>query len=146
MNDTEPTSTEFTVGTHDRVNTSGETYVAYVFAHDDQSFGTDSDEAIIKCGTYNEPSSGNVTQINLGFEPQWILWKKSDGGGNWYIFDTMRGLGVTGHGFDCLLMAIIQKQIILELHQNSLNSHRFFCYGIYSSRIEHDLHRNPPSK
>jgi len=98
-NSTTPTSTVFSLGTDATVNASGGTYVAYVFAHDDQSFGTDGDEAIIKCGTYNEPSSGSTTEIDLGFEPQWILWKKTDGGGNWYLFDTMRGLGVNGGGF-----------------------------------------------
>ena len=40
---TDPTDSEFTVGTHNRVNTSGHTYVAYLFAHDDQRFGTGSD-------------------------------------------------------------------------------------------------------
>lgn len=90
-------STELTLGGY--YNASSYTYIAYIFAHDDQSFGTNSDEAIIKCGSYNEPSSGSTTQINLGFEPQWILWKKTDGGGNWYIFDTMRGLTVSGQGF-----------------------------------------------
>ena len=90
MNDTEPTSTNFTVGTHDRVNTNGETYVAYVFAHDDQSFGTDSDEAIIKCGGYT--GTGSDRSIDLGFEPQWIMMKVTSGDtGDWYIYDTMRG-------------------------------------------------------
>ena len=93
MNDTEPTSTNFTVGTHDRVNTNGETYVAYVFAHNDQSFGTDSDEAIIKCDKY----TGNATsgkEVSLGFEPQWLMIKKYDGSnqGRWFMVDIMRGI------------------------------------------------------
>lgn len=91
MNDTEPTSTNFTVGTHDRVNTNGETYVAYVFAHDDQSFGDDSDEDIIQCGSYSGTgSAGN--SITLGFEPQWLMVKRSDGAGSWFISDMMRGM------------------------------------------------------
>ena len=91
-NDTEPTSSVFTVGTHDRVNTNGQNYVAYVFAHDDQSFGTDSDEAIIKCGSYSGTgSSGN--HVNVGFEPQWLLIKNSGTSNtNWTMFDVMRGL------------------------------------------------------
>ena len=32
FNNTEPTSTHFTIGTHDRVNTTGQSYVAYIFA------------------------------------------------------------------------------------------------------------------
>ena len=46
-NDTAPTATEFTLGTSSDVNASSNTYIAYLFAHDDQSFGEDSDEAII---------------------------------------------------------------------------------------------------
>ena len=93
MNDTEPTSTNFTVGTHARVNTNGETYVAYVFAHNDQSFGTDSDEDIIQCGSY----TGNATsgkEVSLGFEPQWLMVKKYDGSqqGRWFLVDIMRGI------------------------------------------------------
>ena len=37
----------------DDVNGNGKAYVAYLFAHNDGSFGEDSDEAVIKCvGTY----------------------------------------------------------------------------------------------
>jgi len=98
-NDTEPTSTVFSVGTHARVNTNGETYVAYIFAHDDQSFGTDSDEAIIKCGTFVGASSPN-NFVNIGFEPQFLITKQyDDSGQNWEIADIMRGAG-TQSGID----------------------------------------------
>ena len=92
-------STEFevkhngTVGDSYEINKSGETYVAYFFAHDDQSFGTDEDEAIIKCGSYtaNNSSSGNT--IDVGFEPQWLLIKSAAIGGagyGWTMHDNMR--------------------------------------------------------
>ena len=72
------------------VNHSGVNYVAYVFGHDDQSFGTNGDEAIIKCGSY----TGNINSgptVDLGFEPQWILTRSADTSGpEWYLFDTMR--------------------------------------------------------
>ena len=87
----EPTATHFTVGSE---NTNGDTYIAYLFAHNDQSFGDDSDESIIKCGSYTEPSSGSVS-INLGFEPQWVLAKPSSTAGDWYLFDMMRGMPVS---------------------------------------------------
>ena len=94
-NNTAPTSTVFTVGDHDRVNASGHTYVAYLFAHNEQDFGEDSDEAIIHCGSYN--STGLV---NLGFEPQFILSRCSTTGANWKINDMMRGIsgGATSEG------------------------------------------------
>ena len=92
MNDTEPTSTHFTVGTHDRVNTNGETYIAFVFAHNDQSFGADQDEAIIKCDVYEGNGSTSGPTINVGFKPQWLMIKNRDSSGDWVIVDTQRGM------------------------------------------------------
>ena len=94
-NNTAPTSTVFTVGNHNRVNGNGDTYVAYLFAHDAQEFGTDSDESIIKCGSYTGNGDSGVVEIDLGFEPQWVLIKSTSGSGsgaNWHIIDTMRGI------------------------------------------------------
>jgi len=98
-NDTLPTSTQFTVGTHTDVNTSGESYVAYIFADDDQSFGADGDESVIKCGSYTG-SGGSGQEINLGFEPQWVLVKNtSRAGQTWVIVDVMRQFDNTGYGW-----------------------------------------------
>ena len=83
----------FTPGSDNSTNATGRTYVAYIFAHDDAQFGTDEDESIIKCGTYNG-SSGTQT-INLGFEPQWLLIKRSDSGDNWRILDVMREMSTS---------------------------------------------------
>jgi hypothetical protein len=94
-NDTAPTSTEFTLGNSATVNYSGGTYVAYLFAHDEQDFGEDSDEAIIKCGGYTGNNSATGPTIDLGFEPQWVMIKNVDAIGNWNIYDSMRGI-VTG--------------------------------------------------
>ncbi len=92
-NNTAPTSSVFTVGTESRVNTSGETYVAYLFAHDNASFGTDEDESIIKCGSVANNGS-QVTEVNLGFEPQFVLIKNSSVSEHWFMFDVMRGMDV----------------------------------------------------
>jgi hypothetical protein len=85
-----PTDSIFNVG--GQVNTSGGTYIAYLFANNAQDFGTNSDEAIIKCGTF----TGNPTTIDLGFEPQWMLAKKHDSTSDWMMFDSMRGWTVDG--------------------------------------------------
>jgi len=91
-NNTAPTSTEFTVGASNDVNTDGDTYIAYLFANDEPVFGTDADESIIKCGSLTTNAGGTLdAPIDLGFEPQFILTKNQ--GGQWYIFDTMRGVG-----------------------------------------------------
>ena len=90
-----PSSTHFTVSSNVKANQSGRTYVAYVFAHDDQSFGTNSNESIIDCGSFTTNGSGVFTEVNLGWEPQWLLMKRSDSSyaGTWLVMDNMRGLG-----------------------------------------------------
>ena len=97
---TTPTATEFTVGSY--LNTSGETYVAYLFAHNDGDgdFGPTGDQDIIKCGSYignaNSSSTGNT--IDLGFEPQFIIVKPVSNTGNWHMYDAMRGMFVSYAG------------------------------------------------
>jgi len=92
-NDTAPTDSVFTVGTESWVNTNGATYVAYLFAHNDGDgeFGPDSDQDIIKCGSYTGNGSSNGPEIDLGFEPQWVMVKRADSGSeHWAIIDNMR--------------------------------------------------------
>lgn len=98
-NDTDPTDSVFSVGTHARVNTSGETYVAYLFAHNDGdgTFGPAGDQDIIKCGSYTGNGS-STNPVDVGFEPQWLMVKRvdqdSEGYQNyhsWIIQDNMRG-------------------------------------------------------
>lgn len=93
------TSTSFDVYDSDvMINGSGDTYVAYIFAHDDQSFGDDGDEAIIKCGSYTgDGTSDGSKTVDLGFEPQWILTKRSDAVDNWHVCDVMRGQTMEGY-------------------------------------------------
>ena len=95
-NDTEPTSTHFTVGSDSSVNITGSDYVAYLFAHDDQSFGTNEDEAIIKCGSYTGNGSATGVLQNLGFEPQWVLIRRTDSTESWQLVDSMRGVTTGG--------------------------------------------------
>ena len=100
------TSTTFKADDSLAHNDSGKTYIAYLFASGNDSasqiFGDDSDEAIIKTGTYNGNGSTDVT-VDVGFEPQWLMIKRSSGNdtGNsqansWMIFDNMRGYTATG--------------------------------------------------
>ena len=48
-------------------NTNGVTYVAYLYAHDTASDGK------IQCGSTTV--SGNVADVNLGWEPQYLILK-----------------------------------------------------------------------
>jgi hypothetical protein len=88
-NNTAPTDSVFTVGTDGDSNTNNGTYVAYLFAHE-----TDA-ESFIQCGSMT--ISGQATaSVNLGFEAQLVMIKLADGTGNWFMFDVMRGMAVTG--------------------------------------------------
>ena len=90
-NSTAPASTVFTVGSSGLVNNSGTTYVAYLFASDAGGFGDDGDESIISCGSYTGNGSTTGPEIDLGFEPQWLMVKRSDDASNWSMKDIMRG-------------------------------------------------------
>ena len=95
-----PTSTTFTVGTDGSNGFPNNNYVAYLFAHDDQSFGTDSDEAIIKCGTYTGNGQVSGTAVDLGFEAQWVMVKGSSGtaSSNWVMQNAMTGMSFNSSG------------------------------------------------
>lgn len=90
---TAPTSTTFTVGNDGRENTNGDTFVAYIFAHDAGGFGDSGSDNVVSCGTFTTDGTANAT-VNLGWEPQWVLIK-SIGTGPWIIFDTLRGFAVS---------------------------------------------------
>ena len=92
FNNTEPTSTHFTVGSAGATNVLNGNYIAYVFAHDDQSFGDNVDEAIINCGSYTGTGTADFSEKTLGFEPQWVMVKRTDSSGPWLIGDSMRGI------------------------------------------------------
>jgi hypothetical protein len=87
-----PTSTQFTVGNSISVNSSGQTYVAYLFAHDAGGFGLTGTDNVITCGSFT--TSANQADVNLGWEPQWVLVKRVDSSveGYWILIDNMRGV------------------------------------------------------
>jgi hypothetical protein len=80
-NDTTPTSSVFSVGTNADVNTSAATYVAYLFA---------SLAGVSKIGSYT--GNGTSVSVTTGFQPRFILVKRTDSTGNWYVGDSARGL------------------------------------------------------
>ena len=82
-NATTPTSSVFSVGANSNTNGNGDTFVAYLFAHDESS------SSMIKCGSYD----GQAT-VDLGWEPQWILFKNVIASSSWRILDTERGIPV----------------------------------------------------
>jgi hypothetical protein len=85
--DAQPTSTTFTVNSGAGCNASGITYVAYLFA---------TVAGVSKVGTYT--GTGVVQTINCGFSggARFVLVKRTDSTGDWYVYDTARGM-VTGN-------------------------------------------------
>ena len=98
-NNTAPTDSVFSLGTDANVNGSGHDYVAYLWAHNnsDGEFGPNSDQDIIKCGSYTGNNSTDGPTIDLGFEPQWVMVKHTTNGFiDWFIFDNMRAFTAKG--------------------------------------------------
>jgi hypothetical protein len=115
--DTSPTATQFTLGTSSGgvTNVSGQTYVAYLFAHNAGGFGTSGSDNVISCGSFTTDASGNAT-VNLGYEPQWVMFKSSSVATSWRIFDNMRGL-VVGTGDQ----ALYANNTVAETQDNTIN-------------------------
>ena len=80
FNQTAPTSSVISVGTHNRVNTSGDTYVAYCWAEI---------PGYSKFGKYKGNFDADGTFINLGFRPAWLMVKKTTDD-NWPMYDYKR--------------------------------------------------------
>ena len=95
-----PNSTTFTVGSG-AVNTNGNTYVAYVFAHNAGGFGSDEDQSVISCGFYSGSTSD--VKVTLGWEPQFVLIKSATSSTDWILFDNMRGITAKGVNQDSWL-------------------------------------------
>ena len=82
-----PTASVFTVGTATQVNTatSGGGYVAYLFA---------TCPGVSKVGSYT--GNGTTQTINCGFTggARFVFIKRTDATGDWYVYDTGRGMTV----------------------------------------------------
>jgi hypothetical protein len=82
------TTTTFSVGSF--LNGSSQTFVAYLFAHDAGGFGATGTDNVISCGSFTTNASG-VATVSLGYEPQWILTKRTNAPSPWLMRDNMRG-------------------------------------------------------
>jgi hypothetical protein len=95
-NDSAPTSTTFQVSSGAALNASGGTYVAYLFAHNAGGFGLTGTDNVISCGSYSGSGAAGNAQT-LGYEPQWVLIKRTDTADDWHLFDNMRGIATGGN-------------------------------------------------
>jgi len=82
-NNTSPTASVFTVGTNSNVNASAGNFVAYLFA---------TLAGVSKVGSY----TGTAADLNVdcGFSAgaRFILIKRTDSTGDWYVYDSARGI------------------------------------------------------
>jgi len=82
-NDTDPTSSVFSVGDNDRItNGNSMTYVGYLFS-EKQGFS--------KFGKYTGNGNADGTFVHTGFRPAMIIIKRTDATDHWYIYDDQRG-------------------------------------------------------
>ena len=63
------------------------TYVAYFFADNSSE---DAEDQMIKCGILT-PNNPGYFELDLGWEPQFVLYKRHNGTEDWFMLDTMRG-------------------------------------------------------
>ena len=88
--DVAPTATTFRTGNSALNNASGNTYVAYLFA---------TCAGVSKVGSYT--GNAALRTINCGFTggARFVLIKRTDSAGNWFVWDTARGM-VAGYSND----------------------------------------------
>ena len=81
FNDTEPTSTVFTIGTGSAINTNGDNHIAYFFR---------SVTGYSKIGSYQNNNSTSGVTVTTGFRPAFIILKCTDAAERWFILDNAR--------------------------------------------------------
>lgn len=83
-NNTAPTSSVFSLGTSSVINASPWDSWAFIFGHETTTRG------LIACDSYSGNGSSTGPTVSLGWQPQWLLVKRSDSTGPWLIYDTTR--------------------------------------------------------
>ena len=66
------------------------------------TFGESGSESVIKTGSYVGSGSAGL-EVNVGFEPQFIIFKNASASWNWYVLDVMRG--IVSNGDEAILSA-----------------------------------------
>jgi hypothetical protein len=80
-NDTEPTSSVFSLGNMTGVNNNTDTYIAYCWTAID---------GYCEVGSYEGNGSSDGRFVLTKLRPTWLLAKRTDATGNWVLFDSER--------------------------------------------------------
>ena len=81
---TSVSSATFGVGTDNIISESSHEFIAYVFAEK---------KGYSKFGSYTGNGNANGTFVYTGFKPAFVLGKRTDSGGGWWILDSKRSGG-----------------------------------------------------
>jgi len=81
FNDTEPTSSVFSLGTSGDTNGGTSPFIAYCFAEK---------KGFSKFGSYTGNGNADGTFIYTGFKPAWVMIKRTDDVASWTILDNKR--------------------------------------------------------
>jgi hypothetical protein len=67
-------------------------YMIYAWAHDVAAFGDSGNESIVACGSYTGNGSTDGPEIDLGWEPQFVIIRNITDTAFWFLVDNMRGI------------------------------------------------------
>ena len=84
-NNTAPTSSVFSLGTNTTGNASAGTYIAYLFS---------TCTGVSKVGSYTGNGTTQTIDCGLTAGARFVLLKRTDSTGDWYVYDTARGMTV----------------------------------------------------
>ena len=107
-----PTNQFVRIGTNDKVNKSGDTFVMYCW-HSVLGYSM--------IGSYNGDATDDGPLVHCGFKPAWILIKNEGSGSNWWVFDSKRtgavGIRIDTSGLEESGVALNGKKI-LDIYSN----------------------------
>jgi len=106
-NSTAPSSTVFSVGTAATVNASAGTYVAYCWA---------AIAGYSAFGSYTGNGSADGSFVYTGFLPRFVMIKRTDTTGDWYIWDTARNT------FDVITNTLLANSSAAETSATSIDA------------------------
>ena len=112
-----PTTTVIGVGNDNSSNKSSTTYVMYCFAEI---------EGYSKFGTYTGNGSTDGTFVPLGFRPAFVMIKRYNGTGNWFIMDNKR-LGYNPNNYRLVADSTLQEYTSTGANIIDIFSNGFKC-------------------
>jgi len=127
FNDTDPTSSVFSVGTNNNANGNTDAMIAYLFA-EKQGFS--------HFGSYEGNGSLDGPFLALSFLPSYFFIKRTDSDGNWVIFDNKRSS--TG-GFNEIGYSLLADGSNAEATGTTSNDVDFLSGGIKIREDNGDL-------